>query len=129
MAWKSLATGLVVTSVVAACASKHQVASAKFDGTHVGTIELTPDSGPACFKQPSARMVVLNGNLDYNYADGVALYHTEVDEDGSFGEWVTHKLNGKPLHLKGKIVGDSIVAITENNICKNELNLKRVKSE
>jgi hypothetical protein len=105
-----------------------EVTSTKFDGIYVGTIELTANSDSSCFKQSSARIVILNGKLDYSYADGVAIYHTAVYEDGTFNDWLTHKLNGQPLRLKGKVLGDSIAATTLNRICENQLNLKRVSS-
>ena len=31
-------------------------------------------------------MVILNGKLDYNYADGIAVYHTSVYQDGTFSQ-------------------------------------------
>jgi hypothetical protein len=108
MSLRRLIPGLVATTILVACdPSKPEVASTKFDGTYVGTIHLTADSPSDCINQQDARMVILNGKLDYNYANGAAVFHSAVYEDGSFSDWVTNKLSGMAAHLEGQIVGGS----------------------
>jgi hypothetical protein len=66
--------------------------------------------------------------LDYNYANGAAVFHSAVYEDGSFSDWVTNKLSGMAAHLEGQIMGEFIEATTHHRGCTNQLHLNRVSS-
>ena len=119
---------LFVTTLIA-CepAPTPGVVSSQFDGTYVGSIHSTGNSPPKCFTAPSAQIVIRDGELEYSYFGGTAIFHTMVREDGSFESWAYHHGTGQSINLQGKVSLASIEADTSNSICSNHLSLQRVK--
>jgi hypothetical protein len=125
---RHLILGLIATTLVG-CepAPPAGVASSEFDGTYVGSIQLTGNSNaPTCFTAPAAQIVVVDGRLEYRHLGWFAIIRTVVYDDGSFHGSALNTYNSMVQNLEGKVSGNLIEAIAESPYCRNHLTLKKV---
>jgi hypothetical protein len=129
---------LLLSTILVGCNTyPPDVASLKFDGTYVGTAQLTTRVGSFgdvlyCQVLRPPRMVVTDGWLEFVQARqqnalyvNVASFRIAVHDDGSFRGSTLNRANNQPQILEGKVVGDSIEANTKNLYCQYHLTLKR----
>jgi hypothetical protein len=128
MTSRHLALVLIATTLVG-CepAPPPGVASSQFDGTYVGSIQLTGNSNaPNCFTAPAAQIVVVDGKLEYRHLGWFAIVRTVVHDDGSFHGLALNTYTSMVQRLEGKVSGNLIEAVAESPYCRNHLTLKKV---
>jgi hypothetical protein len=130
MSLRTLVPAFLIAAALAGCDPPPERASSVFDGTYVGTIELTGNNNhPTCPKSASAQLSITGGMLEYTHYSGAAFIQTTAHADGSFSGWGINKTNSSTQRVDGKILGDSVEAIAQNQFCKYQVNLKRINSQ